>query len=300
MEMRWVVTHDRVRGAVRGVDQAYQPAVRSVVLLEWIAITEQWPPLCCRPGFEGRSVIRREQVTRDPEGVHHHQLRTGLPHDVRADVEMPQQVRILIERAAITSGVPGEQTHPVHTRKVVQCGGPDLEHRDRLARSSRAVHDLVDAGRTRQVMRVLAVDGGQSGIRLRHSSSDDVIEVEGVSRLETDTQEAVAAAVAAGYRRGRWGPVDRAVLGLTTAPTDSPSRQRLCAAVAEATGAAEVWLADDSVTAHAGALSRSWGVSVVAGTGVACLAVPELGRTAHHRRTRLSAGGRGRLVLDRA
>ena len=36
----------------------------------------------------------------------------------------------------------------------------------------------------------------------------------------------------------------------------------------------EVWLADDAVTAHAGALSLGWGVSVTAGTGVACLAVP--------------------------
>ena len=38
--------------------------------------------------------------------------------------------------------------------------------------------------------------------------------------------------------------------------------------------APEVWLADDAVTAHAGALSLGWGVSVTAGTGVACLAVP--------------------------
>ena len=72
-------------------------------------------------------------------------------------------------------------------------------------------------------------------------------------------------------------PVDRAVLGLTTAPTDDASRRRLCGEVAAGMAASEVWLADDAVTAHAGALSLGWGVSVTVGTGVACLAVPELG-----------------------
>ena len=122
--------------------------------------------------------------------------------------------------------------------------------------------------------RVLGVDGGQSGIRLRHSSWRATVEVEGVSRLEGDTIGAVAAALAAGWRQGSSEPIDRAVLGLTTAPADLDSRLRLCAQVAQATGAAEIWLADDSVTTHAGALSLDWGVSVVTGTGVACLAVP--------------------------
>ena len=36
-------------------------------------------------------------------------------------------------------------------------------------------------------MRVLGVDGGQSGIRLRHSSGDRIVEVVGVSRQEGDT-----------------------------------------------------------------------------------------------------------------
>lgn len=127
------------------------------------------------------------------------------------------------------------------------------------------------------MVRVLAVDGGQSAIRLRHSGDDRIVEVEGVSRLEGDTVASVARAVAQGWALLGSPPTDRVVLGLTTAPTDTPSRERLCHAIARDTGIPEVWLADDAVTTHAGALSASWGVSVTAGTGVACLVVPRRG-----------------------
>ena len=138
---------------------------------------------------------------------------------------------------------------------------------------------------------VLGVDGGQSGIRLRHSSGERTVEVEGVSRLEGDTVAAVAAAIGQGWRTSGFGTIDRVVLGLSTAPTEAPTRERLCAMVANRTEAAEVWLADDSVTSHAGALSMGWGVSVVVGTGAACLAVPEQGG-AH------IIGGHGYLLGD--
>ena len=124
---------------------------------------------------------------------------------------------------------------------------------------------------------VLAIDGGQSAIRICHSSAADTVEVDGVSRLEGDTIGAVAAAVAEGWRRVGAPAAERAVLGLTTAPTDEPSRRRLCEAVAAMVQVPEVWLADDAVTAHAGALSSAWGSSVTVGTGVACLAMPQEG-----------------------
>lgn len=124
---------------------------------------------------------------------------------------------------------------------------------------------------------MLAADGGQSAIRVQHSMAAAAVELEGVSRLEGDTVEAVAEAVIRGWAAAGSPPVERAVLGLTTAPTDPPSRDRLCEAVAGGTGAPEVWLASDAVTAHAGALSMGWGVSVTAGTGVVGLAVPEEG-----------------------
>jgi glucosamine kinase len=124
---------------------------------------------------------------------------------------------------------------------------------------------------------VLAADGGQSAIRVQHSQAGAAVELDGVSRLEGDTVEAVAAAVIRGWAEAGSPPVERAVLGLTTAPTDAPSQDRLCEAVASGTGAPEVWLASDAITAHAGALSLGWGVSVTAGTGVVGLAVPDEG-----------------------
>ena len=126
------------------------------------------------------------------------------------------------------------------------------------------------------MIRVLGVDGGQSGTRLRDSDGREAT-AEGVSRLEGDTVRALADAVTAAWRLGGFDRVDRAVLGLTTAPADAVAADRLCALVSGATGASEVWLADDAVTAHAGALSLDWGVSVAAGTGVACLALPQAG-----------------------
>lgn len=121
--------------------------------------------------------------------------------------------------------------------------------------------------------RILAVDGGQSTIRVRHSDMDEQVEVEGVSRSAITDSE-VAEAIERAWIEAGSRPVDLAVLGLTTAPSDEGAALALGSLVGEAIGAPEVWVADDSVTSHAGALSLGWGVSIVAGTGVACLAVP--------------------------
>jgi glucosamine kinase len=141
------------------------------------------------------------------------------------------------------------------------------------------------------VRRVLAIDGGQSAIRVCHSETPGTVELEGVSRLEGDTLGAVVGAVLEGWRQVGTPATDRAVLGLTTAPADQHSRQRLCAAVADSVGTGQVWLADDAVTGHAGALSMGWGISVIVGTGVACLAAPPEGPP-------LIVGGHGYLVGD--
>ncbi len=124
---------------------------------------------------------------------------------------------------------------------------------------------------------ILAVDGGQSGIRMRHSSSARIVEVNGVIR-SSDTIAAVAHAISEAWADGGFPPVERAILGLTTAPSDAGEADRLCELVATATAAHEVWLADDTVTAHCGALSGDAGMCLVVGTGVACLAVPDSGR----------------------
>jgi len=124
---------------------------------------------------------------------------------------------------------------------------------------------------------VLGVDGGQSSIRLFHSSDPRVVEVDGVSRQEGDVVAAVANAVADGWRRLGSPLVDLAVLGLTTAPSDATANDRICALVAGSVGASAVWLADDAVTSHYGALSGGPGVSLICGTGVASMALPENG-----------------------
>ncbi|MEV8252693.1 BadF/BadG/BcrA/BcrD ATPase family protein [Rhodoglobus sp. NPDC076762] len=129
------------------------------------------------------------------------------------------------------------------------------------------------------MVRVLAVDGGQSGIRLKSSAQPGTVEVDGVSRLEGDTMRSVAGAVAAAWNHGKFEPVDRVIMGLTTVPAEKASFARLAELVAEATGASEVWIANDTVTSHAGALSAEPGVSLNIGTGVACLAVRDTGET---------------------
>jgi N-acetylglucosamine kinase-like BadF-type ATPase len=141
------------------------------------------------------------------------------------------------------------------------------------------------------VIRVLGVDGGQSGIRVGYSDGREPVELEGASHMEGDTLATVSDATIEGWRALGSPQTDRAVLGLTTVPASTAERQRLCHLVGTATHAASVWLTDDAVTAHAGALSMGWGVSVTAGTGVACVALPRDG-------TPRVIGGHGFLLGD--
>lgn len=139
---------------------------------------------------------------------------------------------------------------------------------------------------------VLGVDGGQSGIRLTSSASDRIVEVPGVSHLEGDTVARVATAIAEGFGLGSFGAVDLAVLGLTTVPATPKESDRLCSLVAQLTGASEIWLMDDTVTGHIGALSGGDGVSLIVGTGVACFAM------ARDRSAVWAVDGKGFLLGD--
>jgi glucosamine kinase len=139
-------------------------------------------------------------------------------------------------------------------------------------------------------VRVLAIDGGQSAIRALSTQDADVVEVSGVSR-DGSTEDRVVDGVVSAWRSLGTPVIDRAVLGLTTAPEDPAHADSLAERIGTAVGAAEVWVCDDAVTSHAGALSCGWGVSVTAGTGVACLAVPDRGRPR-------IIGGHGYLLGD--
>jgi N-acetylglucosamine kinase-like BadF-type ATPase len=128
----------------------------------------------------------------------------------------------------------------------------------------------------------VGVDGGQSQVRLAIAGRAGVHTAEGVAHSDGDTVELVVGGVAAAWRaaRAEGDELRRIVLGLTTMPGDARTADRLAAGIAEATGAREVWLMGDAVTAHAGALPGGHGVVMVVGTGIACLAVDSAtGRT---------------------
>ncbi|MEU1971989.1 BadF/BadG/BcrA/BcrD ATPase family protein [Microbacterium sp. NPDC019599] len=117
-------------------------------------------------------------------------------------------------------------------------------------------------------IRVLAVDGGQSAVRVRHSSGG-AAEVPGISWHGPRTLEATAAAIVEAWRVAGAPLVHAAVLGLTTVP-DEEGCAHLAGLVAEELGADRIVVCDDGVTTHAGAFAGDWGVALSVGTGVAC------------------------------
>ncbi|QWF83797.1 putative N-acetylmannosamine-6-phosphate 2-epimerase [Amycolatopsis sp. CA-230715] len=125
----------------------------------------------------------------------------------------------------------------------------------------------------------LAVDGGQTGLRLRTSDGRNGTGP-GFSYADGDPVASITAAVrTAAANAGVARPVGIACLGLTGYPARRADRDRLGVAVARALDATEVRLCEDMVTAHAGALPGGTGVALAAGTGVVCLAIGADGTT---------------------
>lgn len=143
---------------------------------------------------------------------------------------------------------------------------------------------------TRPAAGVLAVDGGQSTVRVRHASGATG-EATGVSWGGADTVTATADAIVSAWRAAGSPSTTVAVLGLTTVPDGGAECDRLASLVADATGSTRVLVCDDGITAHAGALGGSWGVVLAIGTGVACVARDRDGRTTF-------IGGHGYLIGD--
>lgn len=120
----------------------------------------------------------------------------------------------------------------------------------------------------------VAVDGGQSGLRLRllpegpegrgpgyaHSADGVTATIESVRQAARD----------AGLPQER---VDTVCLGLSGYPRTHEGVMTLAKGVATVLGAARVLVSEDMVTAHAGALPGGHGVVMAAGTGAVCLAV---------------------------
>ncbi|MEV1240425.1 BadF/BadG/BcrA/BcrD ATPase family protein [Nonomuraea sp. NPDC050022] len=110
----------------------------------------------------------------------------------------------------------------------------------------------------------VAIDGGQTGLRLGLAVAGrirEVREVPGLSYAEGSPVEAVLDRIGAG-----WGEVDTICLGLTTI-LDDPDKL----AARLLTMARRVLITTDVVTSHAGAFSGGPGVVLAAGTGAIAL-----------------------------
>jgi len=119
----------------------------------------------------------------------------------------------------------------------------------------------------------VAVDGGQTGIRVRVTGAAEPVVVEGLGRLEGDLGEGLIDRIrrCLTHLPGGIPAIRHMVLGLTTLPASSSEREELAARVGLALGAERVSVAGDALTAHAGAFSGAAGVVLTVGTGIACI-----------------------------
>jgi N-acetylglucosamine kinase-like BadF-type ATPase len=119
----------------------------------------------------------------------------------------------------------------------------------------------------------IAIDGGQSALRLRALPSQRTGAGPGYTHGPDALRRMLDAIAAAKDQAEVTGPVEVAALGLTGYPQAPGAAELFAADVSELLDADEVRLTQDMVTAHAGALPDGYGVVVAAGTGLVCLAV---------------------------
>ncbi|MGW3627012.1 N-acetylglucosamine kinase [Streptomyces sp. NPDC000880] len=125
---------------------------------------------------------------------------------------------------------------------------------------------------------VLAVDGGQTGLRARAVVDGRIAtsSADGFTYAKGDAVETVITLVEQAWlnlpqwARSASGSV---AVGLTSEPGSTETVERLAQAIAALTAADRVRIAHDSVTAHLGALGGRPGVVVAAGTGAVALGV---------------------------
>jgi len=119
----------------------------------------------------------------------------------------------------------------------------------------------------------IAIDGGQSALRLRALPSRRTGTGPGYTHGPDALRHMLDAISAAAAEAGVSGPIEVVALGLTGYPQAPGAAGAFAADIGELLAADEVRLAQDMVTAHAGALPDGYGVVVAAGTGLVCLAV---------------------------
>lgn len=123
---------------------------------------------------------------------------------------------------------------------------------------------------TNPVTSTLAIDAGQSGIKVRHSDAAGIGEwsAPGI-RTDLPLLPQLARIIEQAHEAGR--TAERVGLGVSGLTDDERDAGYLLAAAAPL-GARSVHLAHDSITAYLGALGDERGVVVAAGTGVVTLA----------------------------
>ncbi|MEU4290749.1 BadF/BadG/BcrA/BcrD ATPase family protein [Kribbella sp. NPDC026596] len=119
----------------------------------------------------------------------------------------------------------------------------------------------------------IAIDGGQSALRLRVLPSRRTGAGPGYTHGPDAPRHMLAAIGAAAAEAEVSGPVEVVALGLTGYPPAPGAAEVFAAEIGALLDADEVRLTQDMVTAHAGALPGGYGVVVAAGTGLVCLAV---------------------------
>ncbi|WP_166793142.1 N-acetylglucosamine kinase [Cryobacterium lactosi] len=120
---------------------------------------------------------------------------------------------------------------------------------------------------------ILAIDAGQSGIKIRHTDGGAVREWTGPGiRTDLPLMPQLSAVLADAARRG--GVATRIGIGVSGLTDGAADAQSLLADAAPL-GARSLTLAHDSITAYLGALDDECGVVVASGTGVVSLAVGE-------------------------
>ncbi|HWD82938.1 MAG TPA: BadF/BadG/BcrA/BcrD ATPase family protein [Kribbella sp.] len=122
-------------------------------------------------------------------------------------------------------------------------------------------------------MTQIAIDGGQSALRLRTLPSGRTGAGPGYTHGPDALRNLLDAIGTAAAEAQLAGPVEVVALGLTGYPQAPGAAERFAADVGTLLDADEVRLTQDMVTAHAGALPDGYGVVVAAGTGLVCLAV---------------------------
>ncbi|MQA76942.1 MAG: ATPase [Streptosporangiales bacterium] len=133
----------------------------------------------------------------------------------------------------------------------------------------------------------LAVDGGQSGLRMAVARRNGAglrlerpVDVPGFSwGAGVDPAQAQGDVILRAWRElGAPSPIDTIACGLSGLSADSRPGQELAVALGTRLDARRVLVAGDDVTTHAGALGGHPGVVLAAGTGVVCTGIDASGR----------------------